>query len=107
MLPHRGWPATVTLIDFSKRAQGLQSPERVSFGRLKGLPQGSGLISHPYPDFVVKAKRTLIGPLPAGDEHLLYVEGDRQFQATPTMTVAEFAEANAGKFFVLTVSVFR
>lgn len=107
LLPHRGWPATVTLVDFERPNPSTLKSERVTLGKLKGSPQSSGLISQTYPAFAVRSKRALPGTLITGHDRLLYIEGDREFDAHSSMTVSEFGNANDGRFLVLTVAVSR
>ena len=74
---------------------------------VQGGSSGGASGPMPAPKMAVAASATYPGTIRSGRDYLLHVEGDRQFQAVPTMTVEEFAKRNkAGCFRVVTIRVF-
>lgn len=70
-----------------------------------GHTRGEGVIGELVQDFSVGEKQTFPGRLRAGRKYILHVEGDRPFGANREMPVEEFAEKNAGNFYVVIVEL--
>lgn len=69
-----------------------------SFGNFGGI----------HKDFDAITSKTFVGRINPGESRLLYVEGDRSFDATPLMTMDDFAAANTvGNFLVVMVGFSR
>ncbi len=70
-----------------------------------GQTRGEGGIGEIIQNISVVEKQTFPGRLWFGRKYILYVEGDRKFEARRDMTVEDFAKANAGDFFVVAVEL--
>ncbi len=69
-------------------------------GHTRGGGRGGG-DDGPVHNFTTLAKRVFPGKLSSGLKYILYVEGDREFNATREMSLEEFAAMNGGNYFVV------
>lgn len=71
---------------------------------MRGASRSFGTSGGIYDPFEMKTSETFTGRIAPGDQRLLYVEGDSEFNARPEMTIREFLAKNRkGNYLIVII----